>query len=91
MLTTPERLLFFLLLVSTVSLAIKGTYRIIRIISRGRGKPDWWMGIRRAWEAFRKSITFSPVFRARLGPSLLHAFVGWAFIYYLLVNLGDVF
>ncbi len=90
MLTTPERLLFFLLLVSTVSLAIKGTYRIIRIISRGRGKPDWWMGIRRAWEAFRKSITFSPVFRARLGPSLLHAFVGWAFIYYLLVNFGDV-
>ena len=90
MLTTPERLLFFLLLVSTISLAIKGTYRIIRIISRGRGKPDWWMGIRRAWEAFRKSITFSPVFRARLGPSLLHALVGWAFIYYLLVNFGDV-
>ena len=90
MLTTPERLLFFLLLVSTVSLATKGTYRIIRIISRGRGKPDWWMGIRRAWDAFRKSITFSPVFRARLGPSLLHGFVGWAFIYYLLVNLGDV-
>lgn len=90
MLTTPERLLFFLLLVSTVSLATKGTYRIIRVISRGRGKPDWWMGIRRAWDAFRKSITFSPVFRARLGPSLLHGFVGWAFIYYLLVNLGDV-
>ena len=90
MLTTPERLLFFLLLVSTASLATKGTYRIIRIISRGRGKPDWWMGIRRAWDAFRKSITFSPVFRARLGPSLLHGFVGWAFIYYLLVNLGDV-
>ncbi|MEE9217343.1 MAG: (Fe-S)-binding protein [Anaerolineales bacterium] len=48
------------------------------------------MGVKRAWEAVAKSITFSPVFRARFGPSLLHAFVGWAFIYYLLVNFGDV-
>jgi Fe-S oxidoreductase len=48
------------------------------------------MGIQRAWQAAAKTVTFSPVFRARLGPSLLHAFVGWAFIYYLLVNLGDV-
>jgi Fe-S oxidoreductase len=90
MLTTPERLLFFLLLVSTIYLAAKGTYRIIRIISRGRGKPDWARSIRRAWEAFAKTITFSPVLRDRLLPSLLHGFVGWAFIYYLLVNLGDV-
>ncbi len=90
MLTTPERLLFFLLLISTISLATKGTYRIVRIISRGRGKLDWWMGLRRAWQAVAKTVTFSTVFRARLGPSLLHAFVGWAFIYYLLVNLGDV-
>ena len=90
MLTTPERLLFFLLAVSTVSLAIKGTTRIIRIISRGRGRPDWGIGIRRAWGAFAKTVTFSPVLRDRLLPSLLHGFVGWAFIYYLLVNLGDV-
>ena len=90
MLTTPERLLFLLLLVATVTLASKGTYRIIRIISRGRGKPDWGIGIRRAWGAFAKTVTFSPVLRDRLLPSLLHGFVGWAFIYYLLVNLGDV-
>lgn len=90
MLTTPERILFFLLVVSTVYLASKGIYRIIRIISRGRGKPDWVPGIKRAWEAVVKTITFSSVFRDRFGPSLLHAFVAWAFIYYLLVNLGDV-
>jgi len=90
MLTTPERLLFFLLLVTTIFLAARATLRIIRIISRGRGKPDWAMSIRRAWEAFAKTITFSPVLRDRLLPSLLHGFVGWAFIYYLLVNLGDM-
>ncbi len=90
MLTTPERLLFLLLLVTTIFLAARATLRIIRIISRGRGKPDWAMSIRRAWEAFAKTITFSPVLRDRLLPSLLHGFVGWAFIYYLLVNLGDL-
>ncbi len=90
MLTTPEKLLFFFLLISTIYIAVRATQRLIRIILRGRGKPDLWLGIRRAWEAFSKTITFSPVLRDRLIPSLLHGFVGWAFIYYLLVNLGDV-
>ena len=90
MLTTSERLLFFLLLFSTTYLALRATYRLIQIISRGRGKPNWRLGIRHAWEAFAKTATFSPVLRDRLVPSLLHGFVGWAFIYYLLVNLGDV-
>ena len=90
MLTTPERLLFFLLLFTTTYLTLRAIQRLVRIIARGRGKPNWRIGVRRAWEAAAKSVTFSPVFRARLVPSLLHAFVGWAFIYYFLVNLGDV-
>src|SRR4030095_1368211 len=31
-----------------------------------------------------------PVFRFRLGPSLLHAFVGWGFFVYLLINISDL-
>jgi Fe-S oxidoreductase/nitrate reductase gamma subunit len=37
-----------------------------------------------------KTLAFQPVFRFRLLPSLFHAFIGWAFILYLLVNLGDI-
>lgn len=37
-----------------------------------------------------KTSTFLPVFQDRFFTSLLHGLVGWAFIYYLLVNLGDV-
>jgi Fe-S oxidoreductase len=33
---------------------------------------------------------FLPVFRARPIASLLHAFIGWAFLFYLMVNVGDV-
>src|SRR5690606_6824308 len=40
--------------------------------------------------ALLKTVTLSPTFRLRLGPSLFHAFVAWGFMYYLLVNLGDV-
>ncbi len=90
MLTTPERLLFFLLLVTTIYLTAIAIRRLVRIIARGHGKPDWKRGVRRTWQAAAKTVTFSPVFRARLGPSILHALVGWAFIYYLLVNFGDV-
>jgi Fe-S oxidoreductase len=90
MLTTPERLLFFLLLLATIYIAARATQRLVGVITRGRGKPELRLGIQRAWEAFAKTLTFSPVLRDRLLPSLLHGFVGWAFIYYLLVNLVDV-
>jgi Fe-S oxidoreductase len=90
MLTTPERLLFLFSLVLTTFLTAKAILRLMRIIGRGSGRPDWGLVLRRAVEVGLKTLTFSPVFRARLGASLLHGFVGWGFIYYLLVNLGDV-
>jgi Fe-S oxidoreductase len=37
-----------------------------------------------------QTASFAPVFRDRRWVSLLHGMVGWGFIYYLLVNLGDV-
>jgi hypothetical protein len=35
-------------------------------------------------------VTFQPVFRFRFWPSLFHAFVGWGFGFYMLVNVVDV-
>jgi Fe-S oxidoreductase len=37
-----------------------------------------------------KTASFTTVFRNRRWVSLLHGMVGWGFIYYMLVNLGDV-
>lgn len=34
--------------------------------------------------------SFAPVFQRRFLTSLFHGFVGWGFIYYLLINIGDV-
>src|SRR3970282_5854 len=73
-----------------LSLTLRAARRLVRIISRGQGKPDWSVALRRLWAALVKTVTFSPVFRSRLLTSLLHGFVAWGVIYYLLVNLGDV-
>ncbi len=90
MLTTPERLLFTFFALITTYLTAGAIARLIRIIGRGRGRPDWRAAARRAGTALFKSVSFAPSFRARLTTSLLHGLVGWGFIYYLLVNLGDV-
>jgi Fe-S oxidoreductase len=37
-----------------------------------------------------KTITLQPTFKTRFLTSLFHAFVAWGFIYYLLINIGDV-
>jgi len=90
MLTPLERLLFLLFTLLTLILTLRAAQRLVRIIARGQGKPDWAVALRRLGGALVKTVTFSPVFRARLLTSLLHGFVAWGFIYYLLVNLGDV-
>jgi hypothetical protein len=33
---------------------------------------------------------FQPVFRFRLGPSILHGLIGWGFLSFLLINLADL-
>ena len=90
MLTTAEKIIFFAALLLATYAAFRITYRIIRVVNRGQGKIDWKVIPNRLFSVVAKTISFQPVFRLRLIPSLLHAFVGWAFIFYLLVNLADI-
>ena len=62
----------------------------MRTLARGQGRPDWPRVPRRLLGVLLKTGTFSPVFQRRFTASLFHGLVGWGFIYYLLVNLGDV-
>jgi len=90
MLTPVEKILFVVAVIVSVYYTWLGVKRMIAIIGRGQGKPDWSLAPKRLGPAIYKVLTFQPVFRFRFGPSLLHAFVGWGFAYYILVNLGDV-
>ncbi len=90
MLTTIEKIVFVLAALATLYAAATTARRIIAVIARGRGKPDWSKVPEKAIQVLAKTITLSPVWRARPLASLLHAFVAWGFIFFLLVNLGDL-
>jgi Fe-S oxidoreductase len=90
MLTIPERILFSLATFLVVLLAARATHKIIKIIDRGSGKPEWGRLPSRLFRVILKSISLSTVFKHRLVTSILHGLVAWAFLFYLLVNLGDV-
>ncbi len=90
MLTTIEKIIFIVAILLSTYAAYRVSLRIIRVIGRGQGSVDWSVIPNRLIEVIFKTGTFQPVFRFRILPSLFHAFVGWAFIFYLLVNVGDV-
>jgi Fe-S oxidoreductase len=90
MLTLPEKILFSLAVALTSILALRAIRRLVRILARGTGRPDWSQVPRRALGALLKTLSLRPVFRTRPRTSLFHAFVAWGFTFYLIVNLGDV-
>ena len=90
MLTLPEKVLFLALVVASLTAVAFGIRRIARIIQRGRGQPDLGLAWRRLPSVLAKTVSLSPVFRARPWTSLLHGLVAWGFIFFLLVNLADV-
>lgn len=90
MLTLPEKLFFLIALLLTFYAAYRVVLRIRGIIARGQGEIDWSVTRKRIGTALAKAASLQPTFRLRLGPSLLHAMIAWGFLYYLLVNLGDV-
>src|SRR5690606_10444504 len=90
MLTTIEKVIFVLLALGSAAAAVMAADRIRRIVRRGVGEFRPREAVQRAADALVKTVTLLPTWRVRLGPSLFHAFIAWAFIYYLLVNLGDV-
>jgi len=89
-LTFVEKVLFVLAVLGSLYYTWLGTQRIIKIIGRGQGKPDWMLIRKRLLKVALKVGTFQPLFRFRLGPSLLHALIGWGFLFYLLVNLAEL-
>ncbi|OGO15167.1 MAG: [Fe-S]-binding protein [Chloroflexi bacterium RBG_13_68_17] len=90
MLTAVERILFALAALASAFLALRAIGRLVGILRRGRGRPNWRLVPRRLVGVLVKTIALLPVFRARPLTSLFHAFVVWGFTYYLFVNVGDV-
>jgi Fe-S oxidoreductase len=90
MLTLVEKILFALAVAASLYYTWRGVERIIRNIGSGQGKVNWSLIPKRIGELIIKVGLFQPVFRFRLGPSILHALIGWGFLSFLLINLADL-
>ena len=89
MLTLPEKIIFILAALLTAGLVLRAAIRIVRIIGRGHGRPDWRLIPRRLLDTVVKTVALTPTWRKRFFTSVLHAMVVWAFMFYLFVNIGD--
>ncbi len=90
MLTTIEKIIFVVAVIGSGYAAYLAADRIVRTIGRGHGTIDWQAARKRLFSVLAKVVTLQPTFRIRFGPSLFHAFIAWSFMYYLLLNLGDI-
>jgi Fe-S oxidoreductase len=90
MLTLTEKILFAAAVLLSLYFTWRGVQRILKNISSGQGKIDWSLIWKRIGELISKVGLFQPVFRLRLGPSILHGLIGWGFLIFLVVNLNDL-
>ncbi|HEY62664.1 MAG TPA: (Fe-S)-binding protein [Anaerolineae bacterium] len=89
MLTTIEKILFVLAVLASAYGGYLGALKIIKIVSQGHGKPEWGLVGKRLIKTVFKVGSLQPTWSLRFGTSILHAFVAWGFLYYILVNIGD--
>ena len=90
MLSLIEKILFVVATITSLYFTYRGVMRIVAHISSGQGKIDWSLIWKRLWDVLAKFVLFKPVFRFRLGPSILHGLIGWGFLSFLLINLADL-
>jgi Fe-S oxidoreductase len=90
MLTLVEKILFVLAALVSAYAAFRVAQRIYRTLLRGHGKPDLNLARRRLASELIKVAVLQPTFKIRFWPSLFHALIAWGFLYYLLINFGDV-
>ena len=90
MLTDQEKAFFLIAALISLTLTLRGLNRIRRVIRRGTGSlARENLGARLA-AALHDTFTLRRVFRSRAQTSRMHALVAWCFLFYLLVNVGDL-
>lgn len=89
MLTPVEKILFIVAIAASLGLAQLFFRRAFAIIRRGEGSLAFDQLPGRVWRALDVTFTQRTVFRARAATSLMHGFVVWGFLYYVLINAGD--
>ncbi len=90
MLTSYEKIVFLLVLCLSAFLSWRSFSVMIKSINRGQGKLHFDHLGSRLSKSLSSLFLQNTVLTSRPVVSLIHSLVAWAFILYMLVNLGDV-
>ena len=91
MLPFAHKIAFLLFAVVTVTIGLRGFYRVYRRIRRGSQDSDARFDHlpQRLWYALVTTLTQSRTFRRRPAISFFHSFIFYGFVFYILVNMVD--
>ncbi len=89
MLTLTEKVLFALAALFSAYGSWLGLAKVYRVILRGSGAP-LKINPGRVLAAASNWISMRPLWKTRRIANFFHAMIAWGFVFYLLVNVGDV-
>ncbi|MCB0064479.1 MAG: (Fe-S)-binding protein [Caldilineaceae bacterium] len=91
MLSLAEKFAFVALALGALAYAWVDFRNVVRVVDRGDGTfPTRDAISARIQAALTKWLTLAPTWKLRPITSLLHAFIAWGFVFYVLVNVADV-
>ncbi|MDE0632378.1 MAG: (Fe-S)-binding protein [Caldilineaceae bacterium] len=91
MLTLAEKLIFLAAVAVSVYVSFVQFRRVLAVVRRGAGElPARGEVAGRLAQAAGRWLTFGNMWKSRGGAGLFHALIAWGFVFYLLVNLGDL-
>ncbi|NIM95575.1 MAG: 4Fe-4S dicluster domain-containing protein [Anaerolineales bacterium] len=90
MLSFPEKIIFILGVLLTSAYALVSGARLLRVIGRGHGVPDWRRLLTKVPIVLIQTINLKDTFRIRKRTSTLHGLIAWGFLFYIIINLSDI-
>lgn len=91
MLTLIEKILFLLALGASIYVGYVGFRKVYDVVMRGPGeKPSLKEMGRRLWYAAVNWIATKPIWQTRPFSSFFHILISLGFVFYFLVNFGDI-
>jgi len=90
MLTLVEKVLFIVAAAASLYLGYLGFRKVYLVIRRGGPDAGDKNVVKRTLEAAWNWIALAPTWRVRFWPDVFHAMIAWGFMFYFLVNFGDV-
>ena len=91
MLTLVEKVVFLAAVAVSIYVSFVQFRRVFDVVRRGAGElPTRGEVAGRLAQAAGRWLTFGNMWKSRSGAGFFHALIAWGFVFYLLVNLGDL-